>query len=741
MFAPRHDSVLSLHFLLAGAPHRRPGELVCLFCAPHTNLPELLHSGLFVLDDVRQAPGNIGVVEPKVFPGSDSAVLVHFLDVLLDHLGRKLQSPDDGSVVDHHRRPGDCHWLLNHDPEIIGNLGHVEPPQGIQADFIAAHAMAFRSIKGFDNANNEVFRIAPSSGSRSRFLRHAVNPVKLVSNAVHNLILNPLLPVFNDRNLFLLLVVEPFQGIQNRKGKGMVLRHARHVVAEHIEDGVNNNPVVRFLLELLCKAHVQQRIQALALHFFIRNRFNVTAIGIDGEVVLLSEHLFSESLHADVVAPAASLFLHELLKRIRNGYLPGSQFRNNPIRILNGNAVPGIRYLLPVCKESGNPNSLPEDMPLCLFPLKKLIEAHNLGNTHLHGSIFQLDGFHFLVPLRHFFFGIGIFGESNDFLGVESKLRLSPSEAVIDRLSAVSKPLKGIGRANLIPENEVVDAFTGLCPALCVIVFVQFQDGCVTGFGNMLIHCIDVEPVEILNQFFHGLYNLRKAFQFLRSHLIDDGLTTFRVDDCLSGGNEPFQFLLEARRQVIVPGVQACVLCVFIQDPLQRHKAIHKSSVRLGSIAAVQLPLAGEVDAVNELDYRIFQHIRNMLHVRLVAGAKNPIRQVCNVLADSVPVLLDGSGIVPPVSPPLQNRIVLFLLLLLHNAPGNRKNLTECRGSFSSNHLVFRLLDFCIQLTHLFQGFCRLFPVNVYAELKFSVGFSQLSAPLLQFVQGGKAFL
>ena len=49
-------------------------------------------------------------------------------------------------------------------------------------------------------------------------------------------------------NQFLLLVVEPFESIQNRKRHGMILRHTGHVVAEHVEDGVNHNSVIRFLL-------------------------------------------------------------------------------------------------------------------------------------------------------------------------------------------------------------------------------------------------------------------------------------------------------------------------------------------------------------------------------------------------------------------------------------------------------------------------------------------------------------
>ena len=244
----------------------------------------------------------------------------------------------------------------------------------IETGGIAADTLGFRSVEGLQNANDEVLRIPTLSAARPGFLRNTEHPVKLISDAVLHLVDNPILPVHIGDNILFLLIVEPFQGIQHRQSHGIVLRHACHVVAEHIEDGIDHKAVVGLLLQLFGKAHVQKGVQACRAGILVCVYIQMTAIGVDGEIVLLSELRFSEPLHADEVAPFAALALHEFLKRIGNRNLSGRQLPDNPVGILQGDDVPGVGDLLPVRREGGSPDTLSKDMSPCLIPFQKLIQ-------------------------------------------------------------------------------------------------------------------------------------------------------------------------------------------------------------------------------------------------------------------------------------------------------------------------------------------------------------------------------
>ena len=129
--AGRNLRLLFPDFLLAGAPYGGPGNLVRLFRPQHTHFPDLLKSSVAVFDQTGQAPGNVGVIEPQAFPDGNATVSLHLPDVLPDLRGFQFHSLHNGAIVQNHGGSCDGQGLLNHHPEVVRNLRHIEPAQRI----------------------------------------------------------------------------------------------------------------------------------------------------------------------------------------------------------------------------------------------------------------------------------------------------------------------------------------------------------------------------------------------------------------------------------------------------------------------------------------------------------------------------------------------------------------------------------------------------------------------------------
>ena len=348
--------MLPANLFLTGTPNSSPGNLVSLFRTNHADFADFVHECFIVLNDAGKASGNVGVIESKALPHCNTAVFVHFLNVLLDSSRGKFHTLDNGSIVQNHSCPGNRQRLLQHNSGIIGNLSHAESAKSIHSPGIAGNALSLRSIEGLENANNKVFRIAPLTTSRPGFFRRTEDPVQFVPDAS------------------ILVIVEPFERIQDGKSHGMILCHAGHVICEHIEDAVDHNSVFCILDCFFRKAHIEKSIQAGSTGIFVRRCFQMPSIGIDWEVVRLSEEVLTKAFQAHIIAPLAALVLHELLKLVCNLNLPRGKLSNDLPDLLRGQFVPGVRNFFPLIEERRHSDAISYDMPERLSPLAKRIQ-------------------------------------------------------------------------------------------------------------------------------------------------------------------------------------------------------------------------------------------------------------------------------------------------------------------------------------------------------------------------------
>ena len=394
-----------------------------------------------------------------------------------------------------------------------------------------------------------------------------------------------------------------------------------------------------------------------------------------------------------------------------------------------------VRDFLATLLEGCHTDTAAQDMPQSLGTLAQLVEGHDGGNGHLHDVAAQVDGLNPLLPCLDFLLGVCLFGKRLDGLGVEGQFRLTLAQTVVDGLTALTEPLEGVGRPDLLPEYEVGD-LAG--PLAGIAHRRQFSDSAVARLVHMLEHGVDMESVEVLDVLFQGPYHLGQLPQLVRSHLVDHKLAGLLIDDLLCGVDQGLEPLHEVRRQVGVVSIQAVHTCVRLQCSFQTVQTLHKFLVGLCRRTATKLLLTGKVDGGEEGDHGSFQHIRDMLHHILVIRMQYPVRQGIHILTQALTILLDGVGLVPAVSPAFQSFLVLHPLLLLYDLSGLLQNTLQHRLVFHRQNLSTCGLDLVIEDMHPVQGFlCRL-TIHLGAKLLLLVD-AALLVPLLlkgfQFAQ------
>ena len=613
-----------------------------------------------MLNDIRKPSGNIHIIESQCFPCSNTTVLLHFRNVLLDDSRAKLHALNDGFVVDKQTGSGNGQRLLHHYTGIVRNLCHIVPVQSLHATCICRNALCLSTIECLNDVDNEVLSIALSAAAGSTLLRNTKGPVHLLTDTAQD---GLVALIINGH----LLIVEPFQCIHHRKGKGIVLCHAGHMVGKHIEDTVHNDTVLGLLLGLLGKAHVQQCIQACCTGSLVRIHRQMAAIGVDGEVILLAELLFAESGNRNIVAPLAALLLHELLQVVSNLFLSGGQLLQNRVQLALCKRVSNIGDFLSSVLEGCHSDTFTQNVALCLLTLAQLIQRHDLRNTHLNnGAGVNSDGLHFILPGIDFRRGVGLFGKLGDLLGVECQGSLATAQTVIDCHAALAKSLKGIGRSHLLPQKELGNN-SGV---LSRFQLVHMVDGVVTCVIHMLEHSVHMESVHLHDVLFQGTDHFAQLLKLLGGHLVNHKLPAVVVNDLLGRIHETAQVGHKVRRQVRIIGVHLVHIAGALHHLCQAACLLHHSLICHSMITTRKRTLALEVDAANEGDNRILQGIRDMLHDIFIVGMQHPVGKLVHIAPQAVTVLLDGIGIVAAVSPAFQGLLVLCPLLLFHHFSG-----------------------------------------------------------------------
>ena len=117
--------------------------------------------------------------------------------------------------------------------------------QHLQRQGVVGVALRCRAVVGPEKVDNKLLRVAFRAAACPLVQRSAERGGQLRAHARR-----------------VVLVVEPLQGVQHGQGKGPVLRHARRVIGEHVKDVVEDDPVVRVLLQFFGEAAVEKRVQA-----------------------------------------------------------------------------------------------------------------------------------------------------------------------------------------------------------------------------------------------------------------------------------------------------------------------------------------------------------------------------------------------------------------------------------------------------------------------------------------------
>ena len=205
--------------------------------------------------------------------------------------------------------------------------------------------------------------------------------------------------------------------------------------------------------------------------------------------------------------------------------------------------------------------------------------------------------------------------------------------------------------------------------------------------------------------------------------------------------NKQLQPFHEVWRQIGVIRIQTIRTCARFQCCFQTIQPLHKLLVGLRSIAAPKLLLAGKVDRGQEGNHGSFQHIRNMLYHILVVRMQYPVRQIVYVLSQTLPVLLDGVGIVPAVPVPFQLLLVLDPLLFLNNLAGLLQHLIQHMLVLDGEDFRLCLFDLAIHDLHPVPGLLSCCPVHLSAKLLLFVLFAQFFSFRLQVFQFRQALL
>ena len=503
------------------------------------------------------------------------------------------------------------------------------------------------------------------------------------------------------------------------------------MICKHIENAVDNETVLCLLLGLLGKAHIQQRIQACSTRLLVRIHRQMASIGVNGEVVLLTELLFTESGNRNIVAPLAALLLHELLQFICNLYLSGCQLLQDRIQLTGSQSVSNIRDFLPSVFEGCYADTLTQDVAQCLLTLAQFIKSHDLRNTHLnHGTRVNGNGLYLILPGIDLRCGICLLREFRDLFGVECQGCLSTAQAIIDCHATLAKSLKGIGRSHLLPQQELGN-HSGVLSRLQLVHEINRAIACII---HMLEHGVHMESVHLHDVLFQRADHLAELCQLLCSHLVNDKITTVVVDDLLGRIHELTQIDHKVRRQIRIVGVHLIHIDGAFHHLCQAACLLHHGLICHSRIATSKRTLALKVDAVKEGNHSVLQRIRDVLNLVLIVGMQHPVGKLIHIASQAFTVLLDSVRIIAAVSPTFQSLLVLCPLLLFHHFSGLLQHAFQNSLFLHIQDLGACLLNLRIQGVHTIQCLGCLSSVHIGTKLLFLIQLSLLGSFLLQFI-------
>ena len=130
-----------------------------------------------------------------------------------------------------------------------------------------------------------------------------------------------------------------------------------------------------------------------------------------------------------------------------------------------------------------------------------------------------------------------------------------------------------------------------------------------------------------------------------------------------------------------------------------------------------------------------------MLHNVLIVRMQYPVGQVANILSQAFTVLLDGVGILPAITVPLQDFLIMFPLLLLNNFAGLLQHLLQNLLILNGEDFRFCLFDLTVQDLHPVTGLLGGCSVHLGTKLLFLIEASLFCSFLLQGLQLRQALL